>query len=150
MVPRKILTSSHLNTSFGDQIVNFTTKYKYLGYIIEPSLNMKSRLENSCKKTSNRLRLLSKLRPYMTADVYSKLYKSMAIPILTYCGIMYLNRTQTFINKSNAPHERACRIIGSDKSLSINSHEMIIRTRALVTVRKCIEGNICSNVKTYF
>ena len=141
---------SVLNISFGDKTVNFTTKYKYLGCIIEPSLNMNSHFENSYKKASNRLRLLCKLRPYMTADACSMLYKSMVMPILTYCGILHLNKAQTLINKSNALHERVCRILGSDKSLSIKSPETIIRSRALVTVRKCIEGDMCNNFRSYF
>ena len=111
---------------------------------------MNSHFENSYKKASNRLRLLCKLRPYMTADACSMLYKSMVMPILTYCGILHLNKAQTLINKSNALHERACRIIGSDKSLRIKSPETIIRSRALVTVRKCIERDMCNNFRSYF
>ena len=41
---------SVLNISLGDKTVNFTTKYKYLGCIIEPSLNMNSHFESSNKK----------------------------------------------------------------------------------------------------
>ena len=80
---------SVLNIRFDDKIVNFTTKYKYLGCIIEPTLNINSHFENRYKKASNRLRLLSILRPFMTADACSMLYKSMVIPILTYCGILH-------------------------------------------------------------
>ena len=141
---------SVLNISSGDKTVNFTTQYKYFGCIIEPRLNMNSLFEDSYKKASDRLRLLCKLRPYMTADACSMLYKSMAMPILTYCGILHLNKAQTLINKSNALNEPACRIIGSDKSVSIKSPETIIRSRALVTVRKCIEGEICNNFRNYF
>ena len=80
------------------------------------------------------------------------LYKSIVIviPILTYCGILHLNKAQTLINKSNALQERACRVTGSDKLLSIKSPETIIRSRALVTVRKCIEGDICNSFRSYF
>ena len=91
---------SVLNISFGDKIINFTTKYKYLGCIIGPALNMNSHSENSYKKASIRLRLLSILRPFMTADACSMLYKSMVIPILTYCGILRLNKTQTLASSA--------------------------------------------------
>ena len=76
--------------------------------------------------------------------------QSMVMPILTYCGILHLNKAQTLINKSNTLHERACRILGSEKSLSIKSPDTIIRSRALVTLRKCIEGVICNNFRNYF
>ena len=74
----------------------------------------------------------------------------MVLPNHTYCGISHLNKVQTLIDKSNVLHERACPIIGSDKSLSIKSPETVIRSRALVTVRKCIERGICNNFRNYF
>ena len=86
----------------------------------------------------------------MTTDACSMLYKSMVILILTFRGISHLNKAQTLINMSNALHERACRIIGSNKSLSIKSPETIIRSRALATERKCIEGDIYNNFRNYF
>ena len=97
------------------------------------------------------------------ADACSKLYKSKIIPILTYSYVLdgkifslnslktySLKRAQALINKPNSLHERAFQKIGSDKSLSIKSPETIIRSRALVTVRKCIEGEICNNFRNYF
>ena len=36
------------------------------------------------KRVSNRLRLLSKLREYLTPDAASKIYESMILPILAY------------------------------------------------------------------
>ena len=120
-----------LNISFGDKIVNFTVTYKYLSYIIEPSKNMNLNFENSLKKANNRLCLLSKLRPYMTADACSILCKSMVTPFLMYCGILHLNKVQTLTDKSDALHWRACRIIGSHKSINIKSPESIIQLRSI-------------------
>ena len=75
----------------------------------------------------------------------------MVVPVLTYCGFLHLMKPQSSIYKSNRLHERACRIITNHKiSNNIKSPESIIKSRALRTVRKCIEGEICSNFKNYF
>ena len=140
-----------MNVTFRDKNINFTTRYKYLGCIIEPNLSMGSNFESSYKKASSRLRLLHKLRPYMTADACATFYKSMVVPVFTYCGFLHLMKPQSLIYKSNRLHERACRIIANHKiSNNIKSPELIIKSRALMTVRKCIEGEICSNFKNYF
>ena len=85
-----------MNVTFRDKNINFT-RYKYLGCIIEPNLSMGSNFESSYKKASSRLRLLHKLRPYLTADACATLYKSMVVPVLTYCGFLHLMKPQSLI-----------------------------------------------------
>ena len=96
-----------MNVTFRGKNINFTTRYKYLGCIIEPNLSMGSNFESNYKKASSRLRLLHKLRPYMTADACATIYKSMVVPVLTYCGLLHLMKPQTLVNKSNYMNEHA-------------------------------------------
>ena len=69
---------------------------------------------------------------------------------LTYCGIVHLKKTRTQVDKSNALHERACRIIYNNVRRTIRSPESTNKTKALTIVRKCIEGSICDNFRNYF
>ena len=75
----------------------------------------------------------------MAADTWFTLYKYMVRPILTKCGILHLNKKQTLISKSNNLHEQVRRIITSHKSSNIKSTESNILSKALMTVRICIE-----------
>jgi hypothetical protein len=139
-----------MNVTFGEENINFTTTYKYLGIKIEPNLNMNSNFDQCYKKASSRLRLINKLRSHMTAEACAALYQTMVIPILTYCGIVHLNKTRTQFERSNALHERARRIISNNAARNLRSPESINKTKALTIVRKCIEGSIVENFGNYF
>ena len=85
----------------------------------------------------------------MTADACATLYKSMVVPVLTYCGFLHLMKPQSLIYKSNRLHERACRITAIHKiSNNIKSPESIIKSRALMTVRKFIEEKYAASLRT--
>jgi hypothetical protein len=137
-----------MNVVFGNEFIKFTTTYNYLGIKIEPNLTMNSNFDQCYKKASSRLKLIHKLRSHMTAEACAALYQAMVIPVLTYCGIVHLKKTKNQVEKSNALHERARRIIGHNYTRSMRSPERINRTKALKIVRKCIEGSIIGNLRT--
>jgi len=49
-----------------NQKINSTTSYKYLGTLLDSYLN--ENFEKSYKKTSSRVRLLEKMRCYLTTE----------------------------------------------------------------------------------
>ena len=77
---------ANINVTHGPQTVQFTTSYKYLGVEIDPTLNMNANFDSTYKKASSRLRLLNKLRPFLTVNPTKSFYQSMVLPTLTYCG----------------------------------------------------------------
>ena len=67
----------------GDK-TKFVTQYNYFGIIIDNHLNLNENFNRQYKRASARLRLLKRLRPYLTVDATIKVYLSMIISIMTY------------------------------------------------------------------
>ena len=71
-----------LNVKYEGNKYNFVTQYKYLGTIIDNHLNLNESFNGSYKHASTRLRLLERLRPYLTVVVTIKVYLPMIGPII--------------------------------------------------------------------
>ena len=72
-----------LNVKYEANKYNSVTQYKYLGTIIDNHLNLNENFNGSYKRASTRLRLLERLRPYITVVATIKVYLSMIVPIIT-------------------------------------------------------------------
>ena len=131
-------------------ISQFTTSYKYLGVEIDPTLNMNTNFDSTYKKASSSLRLLNKLHPFLTVKATKSIYQPMLLPTLTHCGILHLNQNQCQRNKLESFHRRAVTLIRSSKSVQVRSPTMTNKPRAIVLVRKYIDGTTCSNFRNYF
>ena len=66
-----------LEVTYNSHIINTTTEYNYLGNTITPTLNFDQHFRSQCRKSSGRVSLLSKVRPYLTVDAAEKIYNSM-------------------------------------------------------------------------
>ena len=76
----------------------------------------------------------------------------MVLPTLTYCGILNLNISNTRENKVSSFHNRAMKIIilNSKNELKIKTPVSTNQIKACQLVRKCLDGNVCSNFTNYF
>ncbi|XP_057296299.1 uncharacterized protein LOC130625264 [Hydractinia symbiolongicarpus] len=91
--------NSSLNVTYGYQTVRVTSTYKYLGVLIEPSLNLSSNFDLTYQKASGRLRLLYRIRPLITGKAALAIFQTMIQPVLTYCGFVHLKNSQTQLLK---------------------------------------------------
>ena len=73
-----------LRVEYRGQPINKTQSYKYLGYVLDPGLTLSENFEAAYKKAGNRVRLLSRIRNYVTQSVATKIYQMMIVPIITY------------------------------------------------------------------
>ena len=104
---RLSLQSRDIDVKYKGESLKITTSYKYLGYALDPSLTLCKHFDDTYKKASNRLRLLSKLRDYVTSDVANKIYQMMIVPIVTYSGTIKLLYTRTQLEKLGSIEKRA-------------------------------------------
>jgi hypothetical protein len=111
---RLSLQSRDIDVKYKGESLKTATSYKYLGYALDPSLTLCKNFDDAHKKASNRLRLLSKLRDYVTSDVANKIYQMMIVPIITYSGTIRLLYTRTQLEKLGSIEKRAKEIIGSE------------------------------------
>ena len=91
--------------------INITPTYKYLGVQLDSTLNRNSDFDAKYKKASGRLQLLAKIRNHLDIESAKAIYRSMVLPVLTYCGILNLKLTRTQENKLNSFHNHAMQII---------------------------------------
>ena len=72
----------------------------------------------------------------------------MILPIITYSGMIRLLLSNTQLAKYTSIENRARDVIENEKHIPqlIN----ILKKKACMTVRKCLENDMCSNFQGYF
>lgn len=83
---RRIQNNS-IKVYLNDKLINFTTKYRYLGVLVDENVNLKEHFDQAFRKASGRLRLLRKIRSSLTMDAAECIYKCMIMPLLTYSSV---------------------------------------------------------------
>ena len=100
-----------LKVKYQHHTVNVTTSYRYLRVDIDPSLTFNDYFLTLYKKAAAHLLLLNKLQIQLDTKAAVTNYKSLIIPVLTYCSVLSI-----FDNKSRADllksiDSRATRIV---------------------------------------
>ena len=135
-------------------VITTTEVYKYLGVLVDSSLNLNSNFDSCYKRAAGRLRLLEKLRIYLDQAAANAIYCSMILPTLAYCGILHLQLTQTQINKLSSFYDRAVKVVfkngNVDQDHNLPSAINVNKIRACKVVRKCLNNDICEHFKDYF
>ena len=137
-----------LNVKYGDKTVTRVTTYKYLGLIIESSLNFQEHFQRSYRKASSKLGLLERIRLNLTPTARRLIYQMMILPLLTYSSVVNLNLTPTNIYLLKNLSRRAEQIINDGER--VNEIENEIKKQSCKFVRKCLDGKVCSNFINYF
>lgn len=139
-------TNKKLHISYKGQKINNVSEYKYLGNIVDRYLNLNNNFDKVYKKASQRLKLLKRLRLYVTEDAAYKIYTRIIIPILTYRGPLKLNYTNTQLERFKSLEKRAKQIIGKSVPSILNC----INKEALMIVKRTLENVTCQNLEGYF
>ena len=73
------------NIEYKMQPINTTHSYKYLGVQLDPLVNTKEHFKGVCKKVSTRIRLLKRIRPFLTDLATLRMYQALTLsqPLLT-------------------------------------------------------------------
>ena len=137
-----------LELYYRGQRIHNTDKYKYLGNVVDPALSLNLDFDQKYKKTSSRLRLLNKVRPFLNVIAAKKIFEAMIIPVITYCQSLHASMTRTQKSKLKSLTSRATNIIGNN--ISINDIETTMNIRTCLFVRKCMEKKLCDAFNEYF
>ena len=121
--------------------------YKYLGIRIDPTLHLGHQFDKMYKQVSSKLKLLNKLKQYLNDEATKRVYQSLIQPIIKYNCLTNLNLTDTQTKKFQSIDRRAMSIVGNN--FTVNNIDIIYK-HAVMTVKKCIDGNICENYNGYF
>ena len=80
---KRLKTAGEIDVLYNNQRINFTETYKYLGNIVDHHLNFSENFEKSYKKANSRLRLLKRIRCYLTSKAARLVYITMIIRLST-------------------------------------------------------------------
>ena len=131
---------------YKDHPITFSKSYKYLGTTVDPCLNLHDNFDSLYKRASSKLNLLAKLKINLTGDAVKQVYEAVILPGIKYNCITNLNITNTQKKKLTSLDNRAKQILNCE-TISINT---LITKHAVLLVKKCVDGNICSNFQNYF
>ena len=78
-----------IDITLGEESVKHCDSFKYLGVILDSNLSMNQHIDYVKKKVSKMLGIFSRARPSLTIESANRLFKSMILPILDYCGAVF-------------------------------------------------------------
>ena len=130
------------------EIINDTKSYKYLGLILNETLNMSEHTKVTMKKARSRVNLLRRIRPLIDADTASLIFKVMILPILTYCPYSTFGNIPNYVeNKVQNIKNHAQKIIGKPLPYSMKNFQ---KRHIATYVHQCLINNVCKTFENYF
>ena len=78
-----------IDITLGRESVRCCDAFKYLGVILDSSLSLNQHIDHVKKKVSKMLRIFSRVRPSLKIESANRVFKSMILPILDYCGAVF-------------------------------------------------------------
>ena len=135
---------------YDNQTINTTKSYKYLGVEINASLNLNTHIDKNFKKMSSRLKLLRKIRPYLTMKGTKCVLSHMIMPVMTYCSMLKLSYSETQLNRIRS-FERRSKLLLSG-GLETFDFDILNEGKRKVCgfVHDVLVGNISTPFNKYF
>ena len=130
--------------------LSLTSCYKYLGVKLDQTLTLREYVDSAYKKASGRLLyLLKRVHQKLTIEAAMKLYKSMILPVFTYCSILTITSTRSFEEKFSKFERRSYSTIYKridNNVLGKVSIRTLQKRRLCTEVFKRINGNVCNKL----
>lgn len=142
-------TGDQFQVHYRSEPINHVSSYKYLGNVLDPALSLNTDFDSKYKKAVQRLRLMSRLRPYLDMNAATKIYCMMIMPIITYCCQLHASLTATKSKQLSSISKRAAQIINNNDA-TIPDVEIAMRNRNCLFVKKCLDKGLCENFENYF
>lgn len=86
-------------------------EHKVLGVIIDEKLSWSSHVNHTCKRLSQNIFLLSKLRHYVNTDALKLFFFAHCLSHINYASTVWCNAADTHIKRLNSLHKRAVKMI---------------------------------------
>ena len=149
-----LLGGNQLEIHVDGKLINSTTTYKYLGVHLDPTLTLATHFDKTCKKAASRVNMMRKIRNSLTSNAAEALYRTMVLPIFTYCGTLSLGLPDSRLKRIRRIENRGKSVIAStlakNMEIRIPSVSSLIKQRACTIVFDCLNNNICELFEKYF
>ena len=110
-----ILESKEMEVNLNGVKINGTSSYKYLRVHLDQTL----KINKIYKKATRRLNLLRRIRRLTDSSTAEMIYKSVIMPVLGYCGLTFLARSQSYKNRIESIERRA-RVVIKSNNLTVD------------------------------
>ena len=98
--------------------------------------------------------MMRKIRNSLTSNAAEALYRTMVLPIFTYCGTLSLGLPDSRLKRIRRIENRGKNVIAStlakNMEIRIPSVSSLIKQRACTIVFDCLNNNICELFEKYF
>lgn len=126
------LNDEQLELNVNGTAIKSYNSIKLLGVNIDDNLNFSDHISNICKKSSQRVGVINRLRKLIPAKAKLQLFKASILPYLTYCSIVWNCCKASDSRKLERVQERALRAVYCD---SISTYSDLLKRANLKTLR---------------
>ena len=153
------LIDEQLELNVNGTAIKSYNSIKLLGVNIDDNLNFSDHISYICKKSSQRVGVINRLRKLIPAKAKLQLFKAAILPYLTYCSIVWNCCKASDSRKLEGGKKRALRAVYCD---SISSYSDLLKRANLKTLCNSrlhdiavlmfkVKNNLCpNNIKNLF
>ena len=104
-------TICNINIQIDNKVLTSVNTTKFLGVIIDKNINWKPHIQKVKLCISKIVGVMYKLKDFIPKHVLLSLYKTLLLPHLNYCAIVWANASPSIVNYVFLLQKRAIRII---------------------------------------
>ena len=106
----KKIKNVDLGLKMGGQMLDRVYCYKYLGLSIDDHLSFNKHMQDMSKIVTHKLYMFSKIRFYIGEKEAILLFKTMILPVIEYCDIIYEGTSMTNLAKIDRLYRQGLKI----------------------------------------
>ena len=103
---KQLCSHDDLKVSLQGHLINFTSKYNYLGLHLDPLLSMGDHLQKELKKATARIKLLKRMRKALSTLAAKLVHCAHVLPTILYCSTPVLKMSDTMTQKFENTRKR--------------------------------------------
>ena len=110
---KQVLSELEINGVFisSSICIRLVCEAKNLGFTLDSSLSLNSQIKKLKAANCNKLRNISKMKPFLSPSQLETITQSLVISSLDYCNSLYYGANSTVLKQLQLIQNRACRII---------------------------------------
>ena len=85
----KVKKCKDVKITKGEECLKIVPSYKYLGLLLDSTLNYSSHIATVVNVETHKMILLGKMRKYLNEQVATLIYKSMLLPYFDYADVLF-------------------------------------------------------------
>ena len=141
---QKLSKIANSTLRIGAEEIERVPVFKYLGCWLDEVLNFEYHTDKVYSKSCSKVGVIRKVRHCLTQKLALTLYKSLVLPHIDYCDVVYMSATKESLNKLQLVQNKGCRaILGAAARDHIDEMHRDLRLLKLEDRRNLHLGLLC-------